>query len=169
MKARKNVRSFPPPKGTSESFEMVDAGRSLTPEQVEALYDSQGAPHPARPLVPNAEELAKLPAAARAAYLARCGHRVAPLRTGDGSPSDPQTAAALILMAALVRTPVRRQLRAIRKDYDRPAGRVRSTVARGPDALVGTAEVSVGGPGTAVPGPGETDSHPRLMAPGLNS
>ena len=74
---------------------------------------------PARPLVPDAEELAKLPAAARAAFLARCGQRVAPLRNGDSSPIDPPTAAALVLAAARVGSPIRRQLRAIRKDYDR--------------------------------------------------
>ena len=119
MAARKNTRWFAPPKGAKESFEMVDAGRPLTPEQVEALYDAQGAPHPARPLVPNEEELAKLPAAARSALLARCGQRVAALRNGDATPTDPQSAAALILAAALVRTPVRRQLRSVRKDYDR--------------------------------------------------
>lgn len=119
MKARKNALSFPPPRGTSESFEMVDAGRPLTPEQVEALYDAQGAPHPARPLVPTAEELAKLPASARASFAARCGLRVAPLRNGDASPTDAQTATNLILAAALVHTPVVRQLRCVRRDYDR--------------------------------------------------
>jgi hypothetical protein len=102
-----------------DDIALVDAGPPLTPEQAKAMRDAHGIPDPARPLVPDADELAKLPAAARAAYLARCGQRVAPLRNGDASPTDPQTAAALILAAALVRTPVRRQLRAVRKDYDR--------------------------------------------------
>lgn len=135
MKSRRRKEPPPPRGGTTESFEMVDAGeptyfvpippaKSVIPavpgDRVEVVEaDEPIALDPARPLVPDAEELAKLPAAARAAYLARCGQRVAPLRNGDASQTDPQTAAALILTAALVRTPVRRQLRAIRKDYDR--------------------------------------------------
>ncbi|HUR54292.1 MAG TPA: hypothetical protein VMZ71_09180 [Gemmataceae bacterium] len=134
MKPRRR-KDFPPPRGTTESFEMVDAGEptyfvqvppaksvvaAVPGDRVEvADADEPVALDPARPLVPDADELAKLPAAARAAYLVRCGQRVAPLRNGDASPTDPQTAANLILTAALVCTPVRRQLRAVRKDYDR--------------------------------------------------
>jgi hypothetical protein len=116
---KRRTRPFVPPRGATVSAEMIDVGPPMPPEQVKAMYDKQGVPHPNRPLVPDADELAKLPAAARAAFLARCGQRVAPLRNGDASPTDPQTAAALVVAAALVRTPVRRQLRAIRKDYDR--------------------------------------------------
>ena len=72
-----------------------------------------------RPLVPTAEEVSKLTTASRAVFAARCGLRVAPLRTGDATPTDAVTAANLILSAADYRTPVRRQLRAVRRDYDR--------------------------------------------------
>lgn len=135
MKSRRRNNSPPPRGGTTESFEMSDAGeptyfvpvppaKSVVPavvgDRVEvADPDEPVALDPARPLVPSAEELANLPAAARAAFLARCGRRVAPLRHSDAAPTDPQTAAALVVAAALVRTPVHRQLRAIRKDFDR--------------------------------------------------
>jgi len=134
MKSRRRNDS-PPPRGSTESFEMVDAGEpvyfvhvppaksvvaAVPGDRLEVADAAEPTtPDPEELLVPDAEEMAKLPAAARAAFLARCGQRVAPLRGGDASPTEPQTAAALIVAAALVRTPVRRQLRAIRKDYDR--------------------------------------------------
>jgi hypothetical protein len=116
---KRRTRPFIPPRGAVVSAEMIDVGPPLSPEQVRALRDQQGLPDPNRPLVPTAEEVAILPAPARAAFAARCGLRVAPLRNGDASPTDPQSAAVLILSAARVRTPVRRQLRCIRRDYDR--------------------------------------------------
>ena len=116
---KQRTRPLVPPRGAIVSAEMIDVGPPMLPEQIKALRDAQGLPDPARPLVPDAEELAKIPTSARSAFATRCGQRIAPLRNGDASPTDPQTAANLILAAALVRTPVRRQLRAIRKDYDR--------------------------------------------------
>lgn len=67
-------------------------------------------------LVPASEEVAKLPRAAREAFAARCAARVARLRAGATSP---EAAAALILAAATVETPIRRQLLCIRRDFDR--------------------------------------------------
>jgi hypothetical protein len=71
---------------------------------------------PNHPLIPASEEVAKLPRGAREAFAARCAARVACLRTGATSP---EAAAALILAAATVDTPIRRQLLCIRRDYDR--------------------------------------------------
>ena len=71
-----------------------------------------------RPLVPASEEVARLPRGAREAFAARCAERVAPLRFGATSP---EAAAALILAAATVGTPIRRQLLCIRRDFDRLA------------------------------------------------
>jgi len=110
--------------GEPTYFIPVPPAKSVVPavvgDRVEvADADEPVALDPARPLVPSAEELAKLPTTTRAAFLARCGQRIAPLRNGDASPTDPTTTANLILAAALVRSPVRRQLRAVRKDYDR--------------------------------------------------
>lgn len=67
-------------------------------------------------LVPASEEVAKLPRGAREAFAARCAARVARLRAGAVSP---EAAAALILAAATVETPIRRQLLCIRRDFDR--------------------------------------------------
>jgi hypothetical protein len=68
-----------------------------------------------RPLVPASEEVAKLPRGAREAFALRCAARVARLRAGATSP---EAAAALILAAATVTTPIRRQLLCIRRDFD---------------------------------------------------
>jgi hypothetical protein len=99
---------------------MVDVGPPLTPEQVRAWHEDRGLPLPNRPLVPTAAELAKLPRAARAAFLQRCATRVAPLQ-GANAPSelDPDAAVRLIVAAATVRTPLARQLRCVRRDLDR--------------------------------------------------
>jgi len=66
--------------------------------------------------VPASEEVAKLPHAAREAFAARCAARVARLRPNA---STPEAAAALILAAATVETPIHRQLLCIRRDFDR--------------------------------------------------
>jgi hypothetical protein len=97
---------------------MVDAGPPLTPEQVVEYYRARGIPHPNRPLVPAADEVAALPRSARETFLARCAARVAPLAPAAGE-VDAQHAAALILAAATVQTPVRRLLRCIRRDFDK--------------------------------------------------
>jgi hypothetical protein len=70
----------------------------------------------ARALVPASEEVARLPRSAREAFAARCAARVARLRPGA---TTPEAAAALILAAATVETPIRRQLLCIRRDFDR--------------------------------------------------
>ncbi len=74
--------------------------------------------HPSRPLVPASEDVAKLPRGAREAFAARCAARVARLRAGA---TTPEAAAALILAAAAVNTPLRRHLLRIRRDFDRLA------------------------------------------------
>jgi hypothetical protein len=118
MIPKRNLRFVVPPPGATESFEMVDAGPPLTPEQVVEYYRSRGLPHPKRPLVPTADEVAALPRTARQAFLARCAARVAPLAPAAAE-IDAQQAAALILAAATVQTPVRRLLRCIRRDFDK--------------------------------------------------
>jgi hypothetical protein len=97
---------------------LVDAGDPLTPEQAEARRAGLGLPDPRRPLVPASEEVAELPRAAREAFSARCAARVARLRAGAATP---EAAAALILAAATVSTPVRRLLLCLRRDFDRLA------------------------------------------------
>lgn len=71
-----------------------------------------------RPLVPSSEEVAALPRLAREAFAARCAARAAPLRAGATSP---EAVAALLLAAATVATPVRRQLLCVRRDFARLA------------------------------------------------
>lgn len=120
MTQRRKSRSFAPPRGATESFEIVDVGPPLTPEQVKAWCEERGYPAPNRPLIPTGEEIAKLPELARAAFAARCAARVAPLATNPTPTAlDPATAASLILAASAVDTPVRRLLRCIRRDFDR--------------------------------------------------
>lgn len=70
---------------------------------------------PTASLIPASEEVAKLPRGAREAFAARCAARVAPLRPNA---SSPEAAAALILAAATVETPIRRQLLCLRRDFD---------------------------------------------------
>ncbi len=82
------------------------------------VASGENVPHRARPLVPASEDVAKLPRTAREAFVARCAARVARLRAGVTSP---EAAAALILAAATVETPVRRQLLCVRRDFDRIA------------------------------------------------
>ncbi len=120
MTQRRKTRSFAPPPGARETFEIVDVGPPLTPEQYREYCESKGIPAVDRPLIPTAEEIAKLPALARAAFATRCAARVAPIATKPTPTAlDPQTAASLILAAAKVETPVRRLLRCIRRDFDR--------------------------------------------------
>lgn len=147
MKSRRRNQS-PPPRGTTESFEMVDAGEPryfvavpparsvvaavpgdryesadapepLSPEQARAGREARGIPDPNRSIVPTPDEVAALPASARAAFAARCAARVASLRNGKAGDIDAQTAAALIVSAATVRSRLRRQVRSLRRDFDR--------------------------------------------------
>ena len=97
---------------------ITDAGHPLTADQASARRAELGLPAPNRPLVPASEEVAKLPRTARAAFAARCAARVARLRPNAATP---EAAAALILAAATVGTPIRRQLLCIRRDFDRIA------------------------------------------------
>lgn len=115
------------------SFEVTDLGEPTyhthvepaksvvrpVPGDVTAVTDA-GEPIPAdaavAALVPASEEVAKLPRGAREAFAARCAARVAPLRAGANSP---EAAAALLLAAATVETPIRRQLLCLRRDFDR--------------------------------------------------
>ena len=82
------------------------------------LVDPPPAAEVATPLVPASEEVAKLPRGAREAFAARCAARVARLRPDA---TTPEAVAALILAAATVATPVRRQLLCVRRDFDRVA------------------------------------------------
>jgi hypothetical protein len=103
----------------ADRVEHADLGEPLTPEQAKAYREQHGISEPNRPLVPTAAELAKLPRTARAALAQRCAARVAPL-TPDGSPElDPEAAARRILAAATFDTPLARQLRCVRRDFDR--------------------------------------------------
>lgn len=111
-------RAFVPPLGALVSSAMEDAGPPLTPEQVVEFYRSRGLPHPNRPLVPTADEVASLPRSARQAFLARCAARVAPLAPA-ATEIDTQQAAALLIAASTTRTPVRRLLRCVRRDFDK--------------------------------------------------
>jgi hypothetical protein len=104
-----------PPRGARVSSEIVDAGPPLTGEQIKEYYEKHGLPAPDRLLVPTPAEVAKLPAAARAAFAARCAARVAPL----GHATDPHAVAALLVAAARVGSPVFRWLRCVRRDFDR--------------------------------------------------
>jgi hypothetical protein len=81
-----------------------------------------GAANSTYSLVPASEEVAKLPRGAREAFAVRCAARVARLRAGATSP---EAAAALILAAATVETPIRRQLLCIRRDFDRLVARAK--------------------------------------------
>ncbi|WP_439626305.1 hypothetical protein [Gemmata sp.] len=94
---------------------IVDQGHAFPPVAATAPGDVLA---PDRPLVPTADEVAALPRTARHAFLARCAARVAPLAPAAGE-IDAQQAAALILAAATVQTPVRRLLRRIRRDFDK--------------------------------------------------
>lgn len=78
--------------------------------------EREGIPRGDRSLVPASEEVAKLPRGAREAFALRCATRVARLRANATSP---EAAAALILAAATVETPIRKQLLCIRRDFDR--------------------------------------------------
>jgi hypothetical protein len=100
--AKSVVRPIP-----ADAVAVTDAGEPLRAKCVTAS---------ALPLVPASEEVAKLPRGAREAFAARCAARVAKLRAGATSP---EAAAALILAAATVETPIRKQLLCIRRDFDR--------------------------------------------------
>jgi hypothetical protein len=114
---------MPPPKTrlrlvAGGKLEIIDAGPPMSPEEWRAHCEREGILFADRPLVPASEEVAKLPRTAREAFAARCAARVAKLRQGAHSP---EAAAALILAAATVGTPIRKQLLCIRRDFDRIA------------------------------------------------
>jgi hypothetical protein len=103
--------------GPGGKLELVTTALSEAPGEV-LISPSPTKPvsRDTRPLVPASEEVAKLPCGAREAFAARCAARVARLRAGA---SSPEAAAALILAAATVETPIRRQLLCVRRDFDR--------------------------------------------------
>lgn len=94
--------------------QLIDAEPSKSPGDVL----SGRATADARPLLPASEEVATLPKLAREAFASRCAARVAPLRAGA---TTPEAVAALLLAAAIVDTPIRRQLLCVRRDFDRLA------------------------------------------------
>lgn len=98
-----------------DTLQIVEAGPTSA-EEYRAYCEREGIPLEDRPLVPASEEVAKLPRAAREAFAVRCAARVARLRPNA---TTPEAAAALILAAATVETPIRRQLLCIRRDFDR--------------------------------------------------
>ena len=92
----------------------------MTPEEWEAHCEREGILFSDRPLVPTAEEIARLPRNARDALARRCAARVARLLGADGPAElDPRSAAHLLLDRAAAETPIRRQLLCIRRDFDR--------------------------------------------------
>jgi hypothetical protein len=99
-----------------DDLQVIEAGPPMSPEEYRAYCERKNSPLPDRPLVPASEEVARLPRGAREAFGARCAARVARLRAGT---TTPEGAAALILAAATVETPIRRQLLCIRRDFDR--------------------------------------------------
>jgi hypothetical protein len=114
----------PPAKGVvrlipADNAVLVDVGQPLTPEQARAWRAARGIPELNRPLVPTAEEVARLPRLARLAFTVRCAARMQPLLPAPVAELDPQAAAALIVGAATVNTPLARQLRCLRRDFDR--------------------------------------------------
>ena len=103
-------------------WQVGEAGPALSPEEANALRRVDGVLDPCRPLIPTAEEVAKLPRSARFAFAERCAARVARLTPPDQQPPprlEPPAAAALIVAAARYNTPLARQLRCIRRDFDR--------------------------------------------------
>jgi hypothetical protein len=107
------TRVVPVPFG---AWQIGEAGPPMSPEEYRAYCERENILGPDRPLVPASEEVAKLPRGAREAFAVRCAARVARLRSGAHSP---EAAAALILAAATVETPLRKQLLCIRRDFDR--------------------------------------------------
>ncbi|HEY3787716.1 MAG TPA: hypothetical protein VGL71_02625, partial [Urbifossiella sp.] len=111
--AKGRVRRLP---GGHMVYEKIPPEEQKTQEEMGfCLFDD-------RPLIPSAEELAKLPKNARMAFLQRCAARVCKLRAANQAcPTEiePAAAAALILAAATVEMPVHMQLRSIRRDFDR--------------------------------------------------
>jgi hypothetical protein len=101
-------------------WQIGEAGPSMTPEEFKAYCEREGILDPDRPLIPTAEEIAKLPRSARIAFTSRCADRIAPL-AGSAIPGelDPQSTASFLLAAATVNTPLRRLLRCIRHDFDK--------------------------------------------------
>src|SRR5262245_5923764 len=111
---------MPPAKSRGQLIPLPDwvfgeAGPPMSPEEYKAYCEREGILRGDRSLVPASEEVAKLPRGAREAFAIRCAARVARLRTNATSP---EAAAALILAAATVETPIRKQLLCIRRDFD---------------------------------------------------
>jgi hypothetical protein len=69
------------------------------------------------PLVPTADEIATLPRPAQIAFAARCARRIKPV--GDLVAPTATDAAAIILKAATIDSPLTAQLRCIRRDFNR--------------------------------------------------
>jgi hypothetical protein len=103
-----------------DEWQIGEAGPPMTPEEFKAYCAREGILDPDRPLIPTAEEFAKLPGSARTAFTKRCAARIAPL-AGSVVPSevDPQSTASFLLAAATVKTPLTRLLRCIRRDFDK--------------------------------------------------
>lgn len=101
-----------------DEWQVGEAGPPMSPEEWKAYCEREGILLADRPLVPASEEVARLPRAAREAFAARCEARVARLRAGA---SSPEAAAALIVAAATVETPIRKLLLCVRRDFDRVA------------------------------------------------
>ena len=92
-----------------DAVAVTDAGEPRTGQRSKASVG--------QPLIPSSEETAALPKLAREAFVARCTARVAPL----SDTVTPEAVAALLLAAATVDTPIRRQLLCLRRDFDRLA------------------------------------------------
>lgn len=145
-------RAAPPAPGDTVSYATEDLGEPVHAPSIgpaksvvrpipsgQITLQDAGEPVYPKPLVPTPEEILALPAAARAAFAARCADQV--MRAAADTPrarravleaQDPadavtavERAAEAIVLAATTRTPVGRTLRRLRRDFDRLARRAR--------------------------------------------
>ncbi len=114
-KAGPPIYTYPMPPIKSRGRLLAGGIIEVVPVSPEEANATATVPQASPALVPSSEEVAKLPRNAREAFAARCAERVAPLRANA---TTPEAAAALILAAATVETPIRRLLLRIRRDFD---------------------------------------------------
>jgi len=112
--ARRRSGCPPTPRPGGADFQVVVLGPPIDDPIPPEVEDR---PHSNVPLVPTADEIAKLPRLAQEAFAARCALRVEPVRpSGVASAAD---AARVIFETATIDTPLTAQLRCIRRDFNR--------------------------------------------------
>src|SRR5579859_5033372 len=62
-----------------DDWQIGDAGPPMSSEEFKAYCEREGILDPDRPLIPTAQEIAKLPKPARIAFTKRCADRITPL------------------------------------------------------------------------------------------